>query len=460
MFQRYLYILNIALEAVFLNKFRSILTALGIIFGVAAVIAMMAIGSGAQKEILDQMKLVGVNNILIVPKSEKKTASDGQSSSGSGSGSSDQGEKKGSDKFSPGLTLRDAESIKEMIPTVARVSPEVIYELDVTREGIRTSTKLTGVTPDFFEVYALDLREGVMFNQTQLVEGKPVCIIGPSIQSKLFPKENPIGKEIKCGHIYLQVIGVLKKRDVNQSAMDNLSVSDYNNNIYAPIQTLLLRYKDRALVTSSSIHGGGGFIAGGDFFISFGNEGTATSKNQIDKIVVQVTDSKHIKPTTQILSKMMVRRHNGVEDVEIKVPELLLKQQQRTRDIFNIVLGAIAGISLLVGGIGIMNIMLASVMERIKEIGIRQAIGATKRDIILQFLMEATILSISGGLIGILLGITLSKIIMEVADILTIISPMSIIISFGVSATVGIIFGYTPARRAARQDPVESLRHE
>ena len=156
----------------------------------------------------------------------------------------------------------------------------------------------------------------------------------------------------------------------------------------------------------------------------------------------------------------MLRRHAGVEDVDIKVPELLLKQEQRTKDIFNIVLGAIASISLLVGGIGIMNIMLASVMERIKEIGIRQAIGATKRDIVLQFLMEATLLSISGGLIGIILGVAFSKIIMELTDILTIVSPLSVIISFGVSASVGIIFGYMPSQRAAAQDPVESLRHE
>ena len=156
----------------------------------------------------------------------------------------------------------------------------------------------------------------------------------------------------------------------------------------------------------------------------------------------------------------MKRRHAGVSDIEIKVPELLLKTAQRTKDIFNIVLGAIASISLLIGGIGIMNIMLASVMERIREIGIRQAIGATKRDIVLQFLMEATLLSISGGLIGIILGLTLSKIVMELTGILTIVSPLSIFISFGVSASVGIIFGYMPSQRAAMQDPVESLRHE
>jgi len=456
-FERYIYILNIALEAVFLNKFRSVLTALGIIFGVAAVITMMAIGAGAQQEILDQMKLVGVNNIIITPKAEKGSGDDQDSED---SGGQDVGIRKDQKRFSPGLTLKDAESIKKIIPSVERISPEVIYETDVIKDGRRTSTKLTGITPDFFTVFGLELKEGTMFNEEQLVDGKPVCIIGPSIQSRFFARENPIGKEIKCGHIWLRVIGVLKKQEINQSAIDDLGISDYNNTIYAPIQTLLRRFKDRALVTSASLKGGGGIIFRGNFTVAFGGSQTGVEKNQIDKIVVQVKESSMISPTTKILSKMMSRRHLGVEDIVIKVPELLLRQEQRTKDIFNIVLGAIASISLLVGGIGIMNIMLASVMERIKEIGIRQAIGATKRDVIMQFLTEATLLSFSGGLIGIILGLIFSKVIMEVTGILTIISTLSIFISFGVSVSVGIIFGYMPAKRAASQDPVESLRHE
>lgn len=461
MLERYLYILNIAVEAVFLNKFRSVLTALGIIFGVAAVIAMMAIGAGAQKEILDQMKLVGVNNIIISPKSDKSKGtekSDASSPSEQTSQSSSQDNKQAK-KFSPGLTLKDARSIKALVPTVMRVSPQVIYDADVMKDGVRTSTKLTGTTPDFFQVFNLDLSNGEMFNEEQLRDGKAVCIIGPKIKSRFFSKENPIGKEIKCGPIWLTVIGVLRNRVVNQSALENLGISDYNNTIYAPIQTLLLRFRDRALVTAASLHGRT-FSQDGNEMIITDDESSSGSKNQIDKIVVQVKSSEDVLPTTEILKRMMIRRHDGVEDVDIKIPELLLKQEQRTKNIFNIVLGAIASISLLVGGIGIMNIMLASVMERIKEIGIRQAIGATKRDIIFQFLTEATILSVTGGLIGIILGIALSKIIMELTGILTIVSGISIVISFGVSATVGIAFGYMPAKRAAIQDPVESLRHE
>ena len=459
MFERYIYILNIAWEAVFINKFRSMLTALGIIFGVAAVIAMMAIGRGAQKEILDQMKLVGVNNIVISSKTDKdKSSSKNDNSSGSQTKSNS--DSKESKKFSPGLTLQDALSIKDVIPSVDKVSPEVIYEMDVIRGGKKSTTKVTGITPDFFNVFNLDLLQGEMFNEEQQKDGKAVCIIGSTIKGHFFSKENPIGKEIKCGPIWLTVIGVLRNREVNQQALENLGISDYNNTIYTPIQTLLLRYKDRSIINKTSLQNETTiFFEMGS--ISFSSQsGNPSSRNQVDKIVVQVKESRMMKPTTEILKRMLLRRHAGVDDVEIKVPELLLKQEARTRDIFNMVLGAIASISLLIGGIGIMNIMLASVMERIKEIGIRQAIGATKRDIILQFLAEATMISITGGLIGIILGIVLSKLIMELTTIPTIVSPWSVVISFGVSATVGIAFGFMPARRASQQEPVASLRHE
>jgi len=213
------------------------------------------------------------------------------------------------------------------------------------------------------------------------------------------------------------------------------------------------------LITSASLKGNSDNSDQGDNQ-GMKAEGGANSMNQVDKIVVQVKESELIKPTQVLLKRMMIRRHSGVEDFVISVPELLLKNQQRTKEIFNFVLAAIASISLLIGGIGIMNIMLASVMERVKEIGIRQAIGARKKDIVLQFLSEATFLSVTGGFIGIILGIIISKLIMQLTDILTIISPLSIFVSFGVSVSVGIIFGYMPAKRASEHDPVASLRHE
>ena len=195
-------------------------------------------------------------------------------------------------------------------------------------------------------------------------------------------------------------------------------------------------------------------------FSSNPSQNNPRNYHQLDRIIVQVKDSKELSPSTELLSRMILRRHQDVKDFEITVPELLLKQEQKTKDVFNIVLGAIASISLLVGGIGIMNIMFASVMERIKEIGTRLAIGARKKDIVVQFLSEAVLISVIGGLIGVILGIIGAKLIMHIAGILTIISPFSVIIAFFVSASIGIIFGYSPAKRASEKDPIESLRYE
>lgn len=452
--ERKLYILTIALEAVIANKFRSVLTALGIIFGVAAVIAMLAIGSGAQKEILDQMKLVGVNNIIITPKKDSpKNAQKKEAEAG----------KQAVEKFSPGLSLKDAASIREVIPSVNKVSPEVVYETTIISQGVNTYGAISGVTPDFFDVFNLDLEKGEMFNEEQMINGKAVCILGATIKNKLFPKSDPIGQHVKCGSIWLKVIGVLKNRAVTTELSENMGISDYNNQIYAPIQTIFLRYRDRSVITTSMVRGSSTITMFGDnMSISSGTSpyGDESGVNQIDKIVVQVKETSQINSTTEIITRMLKRRHANVDDFVVQVPELLLKQEQRTKDIFNIVLGAIASISLIVGGIGIMNIMLASVMERTKEIGIRMATGATKKDVVFQFLSEATMISLTGGIIGILLGIALARVIMGVTGITTIISISSIVISFGVSASVGIAFGYMPAKKAAMQDPVTSLRYE
>jgi putative ABC transport system permease protein len=453
--ERYWEIIQVAIDAVFANRARSILTALGIIFGVAAVISMMAIGNGARQEILEQIKLVGVNNIVVTARYESDNK---QEEDEDGTGKSER------KQYSPGLTLKDAESIRTIVPTVAKVSPEVSYETAIIKDGIRMQAKLNGVMPDFFNVFNLNIQAGSMFSPYQLEYGSPVCIIGPAVKSRFFALEDPIGKHIKCGNIWLQVIGVLESRDVSAKSTEDLGITDFNNNIYAPLQTVLLRFKDRSQITASAISGGETtVIFSGNSMTSFSGGGSTdddANYHQLDKIVVQVHESEQLAETTKVLNQMLKRRHLGVEDFQITVPELLLKQEQRTKDIFNIVLGAIAGISLLVGGIGIMNIMLASVMERIREIGVRRSVGATRRDIIFQFLAEATMISISGGMIGILLGVVMARIITESTDILTIISAWSIVLSFGVSASVGIVFGYLPARRAADQDPVTSLRHD
>uniref|UniRef100_UPI0040477C34 ABC transporter permease n=1 Tax=Roseivirga sp. TaxID=1964215 RepID=UPI0040477C34 len=456
--QSLLFNFYIALEAVLANQLRSLLTALGIIFGVAAVIAMLAIGNGAQKEILEQIELVGVNNIIVQPVVEQVEQQLGQA---------DEDDKK---KFSPGLKLLDVENIRESIPGIQKISPEILLETYIIKNGIRRSSKLVGVEPSYFEVANFEMDGGQMFDDIQLKVGAPVCIIGKGIQSKFFPQENPLGKKIKVGSQWLEVIGVLKERFISEKAITNLGIRDYNMDVYTPIQTVLVRYINRDLVTGSGLKksfGGTSFrgFGGGGFTVvtsSSSSDEDSAPKNyhQIDRLVVQVEESAKLSSTAEVMSRLLERRHFGVVDYEITIPELLLKQQQRTQNIFNIVLAAIAAISLLVGGIGIMNIMLASVMERIKEIGLRLSIGAKSSDIVSQFLFEAVLISVSGGIIGVILGIGLAFAVSSLADFPTEISFTSIVISFGVAATVGLIFGITPARRAASQDPITSLRHE
>lgn len=457
--ERVLANLYIAIEAVLANRVRSVLTALGIIFGVAAVIAMLAIGNGAQQEILEQIKLVGVNNIIIEPiveQTEENLAEE----------ENDAKEKK---KFSPGLTLADKNSIVETIPGVQTVSPEILIETYIIKNGIRRSAKLVGVEPAYFDIFNFTLSDGKMFNEIQLEKGEAVCIIGKSIKSKFFPSENPVGKMLKCGPNWLKVIGVLDERYISESSISKLGIRDYNMDVYTPLQTVLVRYKNRAMLTEEMIMGSNKGSSGP--MVRFGMDinvgstqeeqvGPPVNYHQLDRLVVQVAETEKLNPTADVIVRMLERKHNEVVDYQIEIPELLLKQQQRTNDIFSYVLGAIAGISLIVGGIGIMNIMLASVLERIKEIGLRLSIGAKKADIVNQFMFESMMISISGGFIGIVLGILMALAVSNFADIPTVISFGSILISFGVATAIGLIFGIAPARKAALQDPITSLRYE
>ncbi len=444
----------IAIESILSNQLRSILTGLGIIFGVAAVITMLAIGRGAQQEILDQIKMVGVNNIMITPIVE--SAADEEESE-----DSDAKQKR---KFSPGLTLEDVEAIREVLPTVKMVSPEITLSSYVVKGGKRASAKLLGVNNEYFDVFNLQLFEGNFFNDYQEENGIPVCVIGDNIKNKFFSREDPIGKYIKFDNVWLEVIGVIERTDVTLTRFENIGVNVMNDNIYVPIKTMLLRYQNRNLAATRAISNQ---LTGGRFHgrirISIStqpSQNSSSNYHQLDRIIVQVNESNELSPSTEMLARLMTRRHEDVKDFEITVPELLLKQEQRTKDIFNIVLGAIASISLLVGGIGIMNIMFASVMERIKEIGTRLAIGAQKKDIVVQFLSEAVLISVTGGLLGVIIGIVASMLITKFAGILTIVTPVSVLLSFMVSASVGIIFGYSPAKRASEKDPIESLRYE
>ena len=437
-----------AAEALGHNKLRAGLTSLGILFGVASVIAMLAIGKGAEQEILEQMRLLGANNIIITPIIEQRE------------GRVDKDEKKESKRFTPGLTYLDAQSIAAVIPDVGATSGEVVVNSVITREGRHRSGKVVGVDSAYFRLMNLRLGQGAYFGGKHFAAASPIAIIGQGVKSRFFTTEDPVGRTIKVGSQWLTVAGVLEDRKVSAETAQRLGIRDANMDVYVPLPTMLLRYRNRAEVTQHEME-----LAAREFVRadSSDDEETRAEKrnyHQLDKIVVQVERAAAVTAVADVIRRMLTRRHNDVVDFEILVPELLLKQEQRTKTIFNVVLGAIASISLVVGGIGIMNIMLASVLERIREIGVRRAVGARQKDVLAQFLSEAVMISLGGGLAGILTGAILSFVIERVAGIHTIVSALSVVVAFGVSVAVGLLFGIVPAWRAARQDPVVCLRYE
>lgn len=442
--------IRIALEAVARNKLRAGLTSLGILFGVASVIAMLAVGRGAEQEIVEQMRLLGTNNFVVQPALEQEEGEAGEE------------REKEQKRYSPGLTVRDAESIATVLPRVDGVSGELVLQTLITREGHRRSGKLVGIDTTYFRMLNLVVAQGRAFTAAEVAGSAPVAVIGHGVRTRFFTTEEPLGRRIKVGNTWLTVVGVLADRQVSSETAGRLGIRDANMDVYVPLTTALLRYRNRAQVTGADIQRAArqAMIGNEDDNADEAVRAERANRHQLDRIIVRVDDPAAVAAVAAIARRMLTRRHNDVIDFEIAVPEMLLKQEQRTRTIFNIVLSAIASISLLVGGIGIMNIMLASVLERIREIGVRRALGATQRNILGQFLAEASMISLGGGIAGILLGLGFSIAIEQLAGVRTLVSAASIAVAFAVSMAVGLVFGIVPAWRASRQDPVVSLRYE
>ena len=439
MIHRILFNFQLAIEGVVANQLRALLTALGIVFGVAAVIAMLAIGTGAKTSILEQMKLIGTNNIVIKAGNDQKEEEEASSSDASATRSDKR-------PWSPGLSLQDVVAFREVIREIEAVSAELELSTSAIRGGKLKKLKCIGINEDYFNMNNLRIGTGSNFHAHHFKTGEAVCIIGKKVQSHFFPDGQAVGQLIKCGNVWLRVIGVLEGKYAAKESLTSLGIRDNNDDIYIPLETALIRFENRAFIKSKHIGGG--------------RRGTDRNYHQLDKIVIQLTDSGNLRATADFIARSLKRRHNDQVDFEVTVPELLLQQQQKTQETFNLVLAVIAGISLLVGGIGIMNIMLASVLERIKEIGVRRSMGAHKLDIILQFLFEAVIISLIGGATGVLLGVVAANLIASSADIPTIISGWSIVLSFGVAAVIGLVFGIVPAKKAADEDPIKALRSD
>jgi len=404
---------SVSLSGISSHKLRAFLTMLGIIFGVAAVIAMLSIGAGAKKEALDQIKLLGMNNVIIRSNPIES-----------------ENDARGTVVEAKGLSMDDARSLNILNPLVeASIPQKEIPGIRFSRKSDETYGTVIGTMPGLQNVLNLDPVAGNFFNYYDVHEARRVCILGHQIKRLLFYYEEAVGQQIKIDQLWFTVVGVMgpKPRSTGKGGVGD---RDLNLDVYIPLSTLIHRFDINA------------------------------AESEVDQIILKVTDEGRIKEASNLANRLLELRHNQMADFKIIVPEELLRQSQKTQKIFNIVMGAIAGISLLVGGIGIMNIMLATILERTREIGVRRAIGATQKDILGQFLIEAVLLSFAGGLIGILIGFIMTKVISSYAHWKTIVDFGSIILAFGVSASVGIIFGIYPARKAAMLDPIESLRYE
>jgi putative ABC transport system permease protein len=405
-----------------LHKLRSVLTALGIIFGVSSVIAMLSIGEGANFEAQEEIKKLGSQNIIL------KSTKPSQEESGVAR----------SEALAYGLTWKDFDRIRETVPTVRSMVPMRIIPSDGRYTHQAMDVQVVGTIPDYLETANLRLARGRFICQNDLDTLRPVAVLGSRVARTLYPAEDPLGTALKVGLFYFTVVGILQETGA-ASGTGAAQADDRNINVFVPMTTARKRF--------------------GDTIVRVVSGARLIEQVELHYIIVELGSDRDVPATASVLRGILTKAHPR-QDFEVIVPLELLQQKERTKRIFNIVLGSIAAISLLVGGIGIMNIMLASITERTREIGIRRALGAKKRDIVTQFLVETVVLSTAGGIFGIILGITIPYVVESASGMKTIITPWSLALSFGISAAVGVIFGLYPANRAAAMDPIEALRRE
>jgi putative ABC transport system permease protein len=397
------------------HKLRTSLTMLGMVFGVGAVIAMLSIGAGAEKKALESIGRLGLRNVIVRAKEVKPE---------------DRQELR---KKSLGVSLRDAEAIAEAVPDVERVLPRVeVKPYTIIAPGAKTKGKVLGISWRYRDAAEVGLAEGRFFDARDEHDHAQIAIIGPEIRRNLFGYGPVLGKQLKVNDVWLEVVGVLANPASGASSPNDVAAGNHSTakEIWIPVSTAIRKF-DRDPLDAP-----------------------------IDELLVTVEEGVSTRRTAQIIEPLLQRLHGAADDYEVVVPEALLEQSRQTQRIFNIVMGSIAGISLLVGGIGIMNIMLASVLERTREIGVRRAIGATARDIRSQFVVESFAISFIGGIAGIIIGIVLARIVAAYAGWPTVITLSSLLLSTGVSVSVGLVSGIYPAARAAELNPVEALRYE
>ena len=408
--------LRMGLDNLRAHKLRSLLTMMGLIFGVAAVVAMLSIGAGAQQEVMAFIEGLGVRNLIV----EARESADWQSN-------------QKIRKISAGLTFQDFRIIQANVEGItAATARKRFTPTKLLPKPQGDAPVVYGVSPAYLAIANLQVARGRFFDDAETTAAAPFAVLGEGAAAALFGTDDPIGRHLKVNDQWFQVIGVAGSQLTVQTDVAGLPAQDRNNLIYVPLYSAIFRLED----------------------------GQSGLKDEIDGIYLQLRSSDQIPASAALLRGLLNVSHREAGDFTIVSPAELLAEQRRTQRIFEMVMVAIASISLLVGGIGIMNIMLASVMERTREIGVRRAIGAKRRDVIRQFLIETTIISLAGGVVGVLTGVALSQLIGYAAGWSTIVTTWSIVLAFFVSVAIGLIFGLYPAVRAAALDPVKALHYE
>jgi putative ABC transport system permease protein len=407
---------RLGLQNLVAHRLRSLLTMLGMIFGVAAVVSMLSIGAGARQRVMAFIEQMGVHNLIV----EAKETTEWQAH-------------QKIRKISPGLTLQDYRILEDDIDDILLSTPRKRFTPSKTLPKSQQDPPVVyGVNGNYPRIAGLGLIQGQFFTSDEEKFARAVCVLGAGAKSNLFGAGNALGEYVKLNQQWFQVIGVATPQLSSQTEVAGVPSQDLNNVVYVPLNAAILRLED----SYSDV------------------------RDEIDGIYLHLRDGADIVRTAQLVRAVLNSTHHSAVDFSVIVPAELLAEQRRTERLFNAVMVAIASISLLVGGIGIMNIMLASILERTREIGVRRAVGARQFDIVRQFVVEATIISFVGGTFGIIFGFIMSRLIAWLAGWSTIVTASSIVLAFVVSISVGLIFGIYPAMKAARLDPVEAIRYE
>ncbi len=427
--------LQLGIRNLLLHKLRSFLTMLGTILGVGSVIAMLAIGEGSKQAAVEQIRKLGAKNVII--RSVKPEPDQGQGGDTTSGLSTSQ-----SHVLEYGLKYKDLDRLRSTIPTIEDAIPLVVMRKNASHGSRRIpNCRVLGIVPEYTQVKTLKVRErGRFINRSDAMTTRNVAVLTAGAAQRLFSYEDPLNKDFLLGDGAYKVIGVLDTMDSGAARAGAMGSANQNNDVLIPLSTAHRRFGEIQVIQK-----------GGD---------RDYEKTQLSEITLMVRDESLVSQTAEMARKILAIGHPTTNDYEIQVPLELMQQAEKEKRIWNIVLGSIAGISLLVGGIGIMNIMLATVTERTREIGIRRALGAKRGDIILQFLCETVVLSSAGGLLGVFLGVAIPWVISAASEIRTAVSVWSVVLAFSIAVMTGIIFGLYPARRAAMMDPIDALRHQ